>query len=513
MSETLKTTTYAVAALALLALAVLAGRPGQGAAEAFDDQGRPFFPEFTSPEQAKSLEVVQYDRSTGRAEPFKVALVDGRWVIPSHYDYPADAKDRLSRTAAGIIDLKKDTIRSDRPEDHKRLGVLDPLEAKVSQVEGVGARVTLRDASGAALADLILGKPVPGAEGQRFVRVPGHNRVYGANLSGVEVSTRFADWIEPNLLELQPAQVRTVLIKNYKIDPDRKTISPLAMFLLERPEPSAPWTLEGAAIPPGEELDAGAVGSLTQALTSLKIVGVRPKPEGLKADLVAADEGGAMTITPPVLASLMSKGFHLVQGQLLSEEGEVQVETAEGLVYTLRFGGVTFARGEALTAGAPDEAAKPGAKPEGEAAAGADGTPDDAVESRYLFVTAQFVPELIPKPSTPKPEGAGELPDDVFARTPSEHEALAKAAKAEAERAESEYQAKLEAGREHAKEMTDRFAGWYYVVPGDAYRKIVLDLSGLTREKSAAPSPPSGFPGQPPGLPNIPGFPGGPPGQ
>ena len=36
---------------------------------------------------------------------------DNKWVIPSHYNYPADARDRLSKTAAAVMDLTKDTIR------------------------------------------------------------------------------------------------------------------------------------------------------------------------------------------------------------------------------------------------------------------------------------------------------------------------------------------------------------------------------------------------------------------
>ena len=30
---------------------------------------------------------------------------DGRWIIPSHHDYPADVKDRLRDTAVGGVTL------------------------------------------------------------------------------------------------------------------------------------------------------------------------------------------------------------------------------------------------------------------------------------------------------------------------------------------------------------------------------------------------------------------------
>jgi hypothetical protein len=51
--------------------------------------------------------------------------------------------------------------------------------------------------------------------------------------------------------------------------------------------------------------------------------------------------------------------------------------------------------------------------------------------------------------------------------------------------------------------LSDRFAGWYYVTPGDSYRTIVVDRPNLFRDKSARPANP-GRPGGPGGLP--PGF-------
>ncbi len=59
-------------------------------------------------------------------------------MIPSHYDYPADAKDRLAKTASSVMDLNKDTIRSDRVEDQEEMGVVDPLDNKVTSLKVKG---------------------------------------------------------------------------------------------------------------------------------------------------------------------------------------------------------------------------------------------------------------------------------------------------------------------------------------------------------------------------------------
>lgn len=501
MNELSKTTTYAVVALLLLGGAVWATWPDRDLGKPVDDQGQPFFPEFKIPEQAQTLEVAEVDPSTGESRLFKVTLKDGRWVIPSHGGYPADAKDRLAQTAAGILGLSKDTIRSDRPKDFASLGVLDPLDPKSLDLDGMGKRVTLRDKNGTVLADLIIGKQVPEAEDQRFVRVPGKNRVYGVNLENVEISSRFADWIEPDLLQLQASDVRQVMVDNHKIDPERQTLQYGEVLAVERPDSGDDWTLLNGQVPPGKELDTQALGTLTSTLADLKIVGVRPKPDGLTRELKASAEKG-VSLDQASLLSLASKGFHLVKGKLMSNEGDVYVSTAEGVEYTLRFGEVTFARGRELTAGSKSESAGDSEKkPEDE---------DGAVESRYLFVTTSFNPTLVPEP---KPEyGFGdEFPEDVFARAPAERERLAEQKKARAEQVQEDYDRKLEEGKKRAKELSDRFAGWYYVVPGDAYRKLVLDREGLLKDRTQPATTPVPTPGSaafPGGLPgNFPGLP------
>lgn len=136
MKELHKTLIFVAAALVLTGAAVVK-LPGRSDRDlAFNDQGKPFFPDFKDPLACTDLEVVDYDPTTATASRFQVKLKNGKWVIPSHYDYPADAKDRLAKTAAGVMDLTKDTIRSDRPEDQEAQGVIDPLDDKTTSLKG-----------------------------------------------------------------------------------------------------------------------------------------------------------------------------------------------------------------------------------------------------------------------------------------------------------------------------------------------------------------------------------------
>lgn len=506
MSELRKTSIFVGVALVLMGLVAVSGLVGRASTDASREIGLPLFPNFVSPEQATTLQVADFDAETGQAFPFEVTLKDGRWVIPSHYNYPADARDRLAKTAAGVIDLVRDTYRGNNAADHRAMGVLDPLSGDVSSAEGLGKRVTMKDASGQVLADLIVGSPIEGQPDQRYARLPSENAVYGVRLGDLDLSPRFTDWIETDLLKLTPSGVREVVFQKFSFDAASGELKgkPITAHKADVTQlaPGAPaWTID-QEVPPGREVNATALDTLVSTLAGLRILGVRPKPPNLSADLKAGD--GSIQMDPATLNSLRALGFVILDGVLVSKEGSVYIACDDGVVYNLHFGTMTYGRGSALTSGKRgDEVKEALEKPAGVA------ENENFIESRYLFVLVRHSPELIEKPKSREP---GELPDDVFAREKFEREAMNQRAEQEAKAKQANYDRKLEEGRKRAKELRERFAGWYYIVPGDSFRKVVLDPSVLTRVKSA--QPPNGMPGQfpggfPGGRPNLPGFPPG----
>jgi hypothetical protein len=505
MKELHKTLIFVAVALVLTGAAAF--RPsGRTATDAvFNDQGKPFFPDFKDPFVCTDLEVVDYDSATATASRFQVKLKDGKWVIPSHYNYPADAKDRLGKTAAGVMDLTRDTIRSDSVEDHEKLGVIDPLDTKNTSLKGRGKRVTLRDVSDKTLADFIIGNEVDKesvkkreTNTQRYVRVPGQKPTYGVNMK-VDLSTKFADWIETNLLKLDSFKVRRVVFNSTKVDPEQGKIIPGEVMELSRKDSSGPWTLSGE-IPEGQELNTEKINDLTTALSDLKISGVRPKPAGLTRDLKTGEKG--ISMTQQALLSLQSKGFYPTRdGQLLSNQGDVMVATEEGVVYTLRFGEVFFGSGEELSAGSDESAEKEKGKAETKKDAK---KTEGATESRYLMVTASFDPTLIPEPK-PEPEPPLTIPDDPFQLAPDDPKRIAeeKADKEKADRKKADQDKKIADGKKRVDELSDRFASWYYVTPGTSFRSIALDRAALLKAKTAPASTSGTTPGSAPGLPNL----------
>ena len=439
MLENKKTAYYVGAAVILLILAFITA-PDKITSEAFLDQGEEFFPDFVDPNEATTLEVIDYDEATASAKPFKVTFDGGRWTIPSHHDYPADGKDRLAKTAAGVIGIKKDDFRSSSVADHEALGVIDPMDETAS-LAGRGKRVTLKSSGDHVLADFIIGNPVENREGLRFVRVPGQNRVYAARVD-LELTTKFEDWIETNLLDVQKFKLRKVLVKDYRINERTRSIDNRDELVLTKD--GEKWKANN--MPSGRVVDSTKMQELLTALEELKIVGVRPKPEGLSASLTEAADG--QNIAKADAFSLQSKGYFFSRdGQLLSNEGEMQAFTKEGVKYTLRFGEIAYGSGDALTAGAEQQDAS------------------GPAENRYLFVTAEFDKSMFGKKSSPPAEKSYQgKPDSTWTETDRANR-LAQDAFVKRER-------DVENGQKKVDELNARFAKWYYVISADSYGKI-----------------------------------------
>src|ERR1044072_6516633 len=97
-----RTTLGAIAAALLLLVATLATAPRVAVPQIYAGRGEAFFPQFTDPNDAPSLELLKCDARTASTRPFKVQNRGGKRTIPSHYAYPTDPRDRLAQTAAAI---------------------------------------------------------------------------------------------------------------------------------------------------------------------------------------------------------------------------------------------------------------------------------------------------------------------------------------------------------------------------------------------------------------------------
>ena len=351
MKESLKTLAFILVAATLAILASVV-EPESATPKLMSDQGEEFYPKFRDPQAVKTIEVIDYDEYTATTRPFQVEQLKGRWVLSSNNNYPVDIGDRLIKTAGALIDLKKDAVKSDSPLDHSKYGVVDPVDQKAAGLTGRGKRVTLRDARKDVLADFILGKPVEAQPGYRYVRVPNEKRVYAVK-TDADPSTKFSDWVNSGIARIPTAQIRKVSIISYQVDEASGALGNLDQVALTREADN--WKMAGA-----ERINLPIVQTMARTLENLKIVDARPKPEALAKSL----RSGQVEITIESALSLRQKGFFVTpNGRLMANEGEMAVDTVNGVVYQLRFGEVATTPGET--------------KPSG---------------NRYLFVMAVFDP-------------------------------------------------------------------------------------------------------------------------
>ena len=149
----------AAIALAVTGSIELFSRPA--AIKEYGKVGEQFYPDFVDPTLATSLDVSVFDADAVKPVEFRVQrLENGRWVIPSHHNYPADAEEQLAKTASSIIGITRGAMETRWEADHSRYGVVNPRQEslKVGEVEGIGERITLRKDDDSVLPRSIAGR-------------------------------------------------------------------------------------------------------------------------------------------------------------------------------------------------------------------------------------------------------------------------------------------------------------------------------------------------------------------
>ncbi|MCH2130729.1 MAG: DUF4340 domain-containing protein [Pirellulaceae bacterium] len=460
-------TSIALAAAAILTMAAISIRPDPPGIPVNSQIGEFLFPEFEDPLAAKNLEVVRYDEELASLQDFKVAEINGMWSIPSHNNYPADAENQMRDAATIVTDLEILGVATELANEHELYGVIEPADEIEAGQGGVGTLIAVQDEKGKDLARLVVGKKVRGNEEQRFVRRANQDIVYVVKIDPDKLSTKFEDWIETDLLDINTWDVKEILIKDYSVQ-TTPTFPPRISYVERMQmrlslENSSDWNLEelledrdGELIPTellsDEELNSDRLREAKDAFDDLKIVDIERKPPGLTKELRAESD---FMQDNDNLKSLLQRGFYPVDLQqdgqldLLSNDGEVLVRTDDGVEYVLRFGQITAS----LESG------------------------DDAGDlNRYLFVMARLWEDKFPDLASLE---AAE--DETSSDEEEDGDASTDDGSSEDERERDEKLEELNKAREKITKMNDRFANWYYIISEDVFKNIHLGRSDVIK--------------------------------
>ena len=437
MNETTKTAAFVGSAVAMLLAAVFTSYANQPKpSDDFETIGQPFYADFEGTSQAKSLVVTSIDPDAIKEQKFEIKQVDGLWQIPSHQGYPAEAAERLAKTSASLVGLTRDSLVGRRTSDYEKFGVVDPRKDDIIDIESVGQSVTLRDANEDVLVDLIIGDRADEEQEDMgmvtesssdktyyYVRRADETNIYRIPLN-IELSTKFSDWIEPDLLQLDADDVIQLEMNNYQIQERSGGVFGHVKELmkvqgddlsLSRPSSTEDWELK-KLIPESEQVKQSAVTDIVDVLDEMAIVDVEKKPtlDGrilLDADLnysVTPAQAKLMSITTQreldalsqdqqlefqslqmgimeLQRDLESKGFSFGQTgeklELVSAGGEMRAGTSDGLRYTLHVGKKpTKAVSEINVAGAKDESSEQVKDEENAGEGGDDNAEEDAAD-------------------------------------------------------------------------------------------------------------------------------------
>ena len=362
MRPIFKTFIYLLVAAICLGLVYFTSDSDQKLIAGFEKVGEEFFPEFTDPKQVHSVQVVSMDEKLAMVRDFKIEKDrSGKWLLRTHEDYPVYENQRALNTANSLMGIKRTALKSRRKREFEDLGVIDPLDEKSSVLKGRGDRIILRDENEDIVADYIVGKKVEEEnhdDSRYYIRRPKESETYIANLS-IDISTKFADWIEPDLLMLESKDIIGVTIDKYHMEePEFIRLLQGASIKftgeerteLTRSDSTSPWKLTGL----DEEkfkLKTFEIDNMVRKLDNMKIDAVRPKPEGLNRNLSLDMQYAAQNNLSPrelyinLIGELHSKGFVPIEIEpektvLKAKEGQVLAKMSDGVVYVLNFGNI-----------------------------------------------------------------------------------------------------------------------------------------------------------------------------
>lgn len=425
--------------------------------------GQMLFEGFT-PSQVRTIEVSRYNSDRQALERIQLQRKGERWVIPGTADFNANNAVQVARAINSVLDRKVLEKISDDQQDHLKNGVVDPDQFQSAELRsGLGRRITLKDRNGQALADLIVGFPLQNAEQQALycVRIPGEPQVYSVPFDLEALTTRFQDWVDPNLLGLRNQQnaagqlPKSVVVDAYRVDSSRLS-DPAAKVRLYRAELGdvegglgirrleVPANDGWAAVNANDSQKRLLLESTLRQLGNWTFPEVRLKAKPL-ADFLKAP--GAVT-DPALFASLGEFGFRqtAASGAPASFEGaggQLTVNLEAGVKLLAWFGSITGS-------------AQSGTK-----------------LNRYLLLLAEVDRSALPEPAAPVAAEGEQLTEEQQRNYQRELDA---------------WKAKLKTAEELVTEYNRQFAPWFYALSDEVYQRLVPELTDLPKPP-VAPQP------------------------
>jgi len=216
--------------------------------------------ELAFPNLAQRLQGAARIEVKRNADGLVVQRVGETWVLPERSNYPA-RPDRVRELLTGLTELRLTEPRTANPELLDRLGVNDP-----SQAGSTAARVSVLNAQGAPIAELIVGRRRVRTQGNApeaaFIRRAGENQAWLAE-GRLPIDGDASLWLDRGIAAIPRDRVLRVAIRR----PDAP-----ALDLARAGEVDAPLRVtDPAETPPLDETSLDEIGRAFESLTFIEV--------------------------------------------------------------------------------------------------------------------------------------------------------------------------------------------------------------------------------------------------
>jgi hypothetical protein len=271
----------------------------------------------------------------GKEDSIRLVRENEKWSVQEADNYPANF-GKVRQIAIALSELEIDSAKTKNPENYSKLGVEDP------ESDGAESRLlTVVNGENRILVSLIVGKERLSSSSSEnpglYVRLPEQQQALLVN-GDLDVSTNIVDWIDADLMNIEPKRIRQVSVTQL----DGSTVS------LTRNKDEDNFLLED--IPEGKEIKSEyTLNRQEDMLALLKIDGVRSEqafsfPDESVVTSVETYDGLNVLINSisrdnkyyaKFIFTFSSPGYEAEETNLIETEVEELVTKTSGWIYEI----------------------------------------------------------------------------------------------------------------------------------------------------------------------------------
>lgn len=265
------------------------------------------------------IRISSWDAREMANRSLELQLENDVWVLPQHYNYPADASERVGELAGILLGLRLGVSISSEIALYKECRLYDPTDSQHTQQyqNGFGTRVQMWDAKNEIIVDIIVGSQVDKDASKHYVRLRDEQSIFTIPWA-LDLPLRFVDWVDRAVAKIDATTIKSIHLNQYRMQmQDGKLKRRRGIRVsFHRDNVDGLWNSKSAD--PGKKTNDAAVQGLMKSVIAGTFQGVRP-----------------FSSDPKELAKY---GIHFGARGIQGEKGELSLVAQDGITYNVFLG-------------------------------------------------------------------------------------------------------------------------------------------------------------------------------